>query len=134
MSTISEWIPEGLLPRWLLLVAATAYAYGASNFLKHTAGFKVYSNGGAQVTPLSGRLFGIWNITAAIIRTYAAYNIHDKVAYELCMWSFVIALVHFVSETFVYRTAKLSPGIISPLIVASSSLTTMYLNYGHYVR
>ncbi|GAC96165.1 hypothetical protein PHSY_003745 [Pseudozyma hubeiensis SY62] len=71
-----------------------------------------------KVTPLSARLFGVWNITSAIIRIYAAYNIHDKVAYELCMWSFVIALVHFVSETFVYKTTKLGPGIISPLIVA----------------
>lgn len=34
------------------------------------------------------------------------------------MWSFVIALVHFISETFIYKTAKLGPGIISPLIVA----------------
>lgn len=34
------------------------------------------------------------------------------------MWSFVIALVHFISETFVYKTTKLGPGIISPLIVA----------------
>lgn len=39
-------------------------------------------------------------------------------AYELCMWSFVIALGHFTSEVLVFRTAKLSPGIISPLVVA----------------
>lgn len=34
------------------------------------------------------------------------------------MWSFVIALVHFISETLVYKTAKLGAGMISPLIVA----------------
>lgn len=79
------------------------------------------------------------------------------------MWSFVIALAHFISETFIYKTAKISPGIISPLIVAcecfaatpldqdlmrltffsaffpvspisASSLTAMYLHYGAYVR
>ncbi|KAJ1028551.1 hypothetical protein NDA16_001717 [Ustilago loliicola] len=134
MSTISEWIPEGLIPRWLLLVAVVAQINGATNFFNPKASAKVYSTAGAQITPLSSRLFGIWNSTSAIIRGYAAYNIHDKTAYELAMWSFVIALVHFISETFVYKTAKLGAGMISPLIVASSSLTAMYLNYGHYVR
>ncbi|SPO23298.1 related to ERG28 - involved in synthesis of ergosterol [Ustilago trichophora] len=107
---------------------------GATNFFNHKASAKVYSSAGLQITPLSARLFGIWNFTSAIIRAYTAYNIHDKVAYELCMWSFVIALAHFISETFIYKTAKISPGIISPLIVASSSLTAMYLHYGAYVR
>ena len=47
-------------------------------------------------------------------------------AYELALWSFVIALVHFASETFVYKTAKLGPGIISPFIVACKSLSLSY--------
>ena len=37
------------------------------------------------------------------------------------MWTFVIALAHFTSEVLVFKTAKLSPGIISPLIVACQS-------------
>ncbi|EST07740.1 Erg28 [Kalmanozyma brasiliensis GHG001] len=132
--SVSAWIPDGLLPRWLLVVAAMASLNGATNFFNSRASAKVYSAAGGQITPLSARLFGVWNITSAIIRAYAAYNINDKVAYELCMWSFVIALVHFVSETFVYKTAKMGPGMISPLIVASSSFTAMYLQYGSYVN
>ncbi|CBQ72010.1 related to ERG28-involved in synthesis of ergosterol [Sporisorium reilianum SRZ2] len=132
--SLSEWIPDGVLPRWLLVVAAMAHLNGANNFIKPSFSAKVYSTAGTQITPLSARLFGVWNFTSAIIRGYAAYNIHDKVAYELCMWSFVIALAHFISETLVYKTAKLGPGMISPLIVASSSLTAMYLQYGSYVH
>lgn len=99
-------------------------------------------------------------MTSAVIRAYAAYNIHDKVyvqssplccsglslqadlnlylslfscimdsAYELCMWSFVIALAHFISETFVYKTAKMGPGIISPLIVACKLSIGLFCAY-----
>ncbi|SNX83079.1 related to ERG28 - involved in synthesis of ergosterol [Melanopsichium pennsylvanicum] len=134
MSSASEWIPDGLLPRWLLVVATMAALNGASNILNPDASVKVYSSAGGQITPLSARLFGVWNFASAVIRYYAAYNIHDKVAYELCMWSFVIALAHFISETFVFKTAKMGPGIISPLIVASSSLAAMYAHYRSYVR
>lgn len=42
-------------------------------------------------------------------------------AYVLCAGTFVIALVHFVSELLVFRTAKLSAGSVSPLIVACAS-------------
>ncbi|KIS70624.1 uncharacterized protein UMAG_01789 [Mycosarcoma maydis] len=131
--SLSNYIPDGLLPRWLLVVAATAAINGASNIVNPRASAKVYSSPNAQITPLSARLFGIWNFTSAVIRFYAAYNINDKIAYELCMWSFAIALAHFISETFIYKTAKLGPGIVSPLIVASSSLTAMYLQYGAYI-
>lgn len=90
----------------------------------HTPVIRNFDLAHRSVTPLSGRLFGVWNFASAVIRLYGAYNIHDKVAYELCMWSFVIALGHFISETFVYKTARLGPGMISPLIVACKSLTT----------
>lgn len=46
------------------------------------------------------------------------------------MWSFVIALVHFVSETFVYKTAKMGPGMISPLIVACKRFSMSLSSHG----
>ena len=30
------------------------------------------------MTPLTARMFGVWNLTSAMIRVYAALNIHDK--------------------------------------------------------
>lgn len=41
-------IPDGLLPRWLLLVAATAAINGASNIFNPRASAKVYSSPNAQ--------------------------------------------------------------------------------------
>lgn len=41
-------IPDGLLPRWLLVVAVTAQLNGATNFCNHKASAKVYSSAGAQ--------------------------------------------------------------------------------------
>ena len=49
------------------------------------------------------------------------------------MWSFVIALAHFVSETFVYKTAKLGPGMISPLIVACERSTFTFTELARLV-
>lgn len=48
---------------------------GAQNFLKPSFSRKVYTLAGNNVTPLSARCFGTWNITSAIIRIYAAYHL-----------------------------------------------------------
>nr|CDI52659.1 related to ERG28-involved in synthesis of ergosterol [Melanopsichium pennsylvanicum 4] len=48
MSSASEWIPDGLLPRWLLVVATMAALNGASNILNPDASVKVYSSAGGQ--------------------------------------------------------------------------------------
>lgn len=73
-------MPAGLLPKWLLIVGAVATLNGLQNIAKPSFSTKVYSSstGQAQVTPLSARLFAIWNLTSAMIRIYAAYNIQDR--------------------------------------------------------
>lgn len=85
------------------------------------------------VTPLSARMFAVWNLTSALVRAYAAFHIHEQGSYVLCAGTFVIALVHFVSELCIFRTTALGPGIISPLIVASASLVAMVLQFRNYV-
>ncbi|KAN0062700.1 ergosterol biosynthesis protein [Thecaphora frezii] len=130
----ASWIPEELLSKWLLLVSTLAILNCTQNYIDHNFSRKVYTKGGAQVTPLSARTFGVWNLASAMIRLYAAYDIHNKAAYEMCMGSFAIALLHFSSEVLVFKTAKLSAGIISPLIVASTSFAAMWIKYADYVR
>ena len=84
-------------------------------------------------------MFAVWNITSAMVRIYAAYHIYEEAcvaadsAYVLCAGTFVVALVHFVSELLIFRTAKLSAGSVSPLIVASVSLWLMVSQYSFYI-
>ncbi|PWN98688.1 Erg28-like protein [Tilletiopsis washingtonensis] len=129
-----SFLPVGLLPKWLLLVSSLAVFNCVQNYVDHAFARRVYTRGGAQVTPLSARTFGVWNLASAGVRLYAAYNIHNRQVYELCALTYVLALAHFSSEVFVYKTASIrAPGVISPLIVASSSLAAMLLQHQHYV-
>ncbi|KDN53228.1 Erg28-domain-containing protein [Tilletiaria anomala UBC 951] len=133
-SSPSSWIPPSLLGKWLLFVSSLAILNCVQNYIDYQFSRKVYTSGGASVTPLSARTFGTWNLLSAVVRFYAAYNLHSKPIYEACMWTYVIALGHFGSEVLAFKTAKFTAGIISPLIVASTSLATMALQYRHYIR
>ncbi|CAI2171125.1 5037_t:CDS:10 [Funneliformis geosporum] len=79
------------------------------NFLTISLTKRVYSARPAQVTKLASRTFATWTFLSAIVRLYAAYNITDV------------------------KTATISTGWLIPVIIASSSLIWMLLQYEYYV-
>lgn len=93
---------------------------------------KLYTNGTIAVEPLSGRVFGTWTFLSAVIRMTAAYNIDNPVAYDLALWTYGIALTHFVGE-LVFGNASLRGRFLSPLVVASSSLAWMLTQRDAYL-
>ena len=152
---------EGLLPKWLLVVRDmlvlprsqqedshhivcnssdpiqvsvisvlnSAQAYSTLKFTQ-----RVYSASPASVTALSARTFGTWTFLSSVIRLYAAYHIDDPTIYQLAMWTYGIAFLHFVSEWQVYKTARWGAGLAGPAFVATGSLLWMVTQWGFYVR
>lgn len=92
----------------------------------------LYSNGKVPASPLSGRVFGTWTFLSAVIRMTAAYNMDNPVAYDLAMWTYGIALTHFVGE-LIFGNAQLKGRFISPLVVASGSLAMMFTQREAYL-
>jgi hypothetical protein len=87
-----------------------------------------------HVTALSARTFGTWTFMASLIRFYAAYNINDPAMYQLAMWSYAVAWVHFTSEWLVFGTTRWGKPLAGPVIVANSSLIWMFMQWGFYVK
>ncbi|PYH90213.1 ergosterol biosynthesis protein Erg28 [Aspergillus ellipticus CBS 707.79] len=131
MAALLSYLPpfEGLLPKWLFLVSVVsaansiqAYrseAYAAELYNARTADGRPHTNG------LSARTFGTWTFISSVVRLYAAYNISNAAVYDLAIWTFGVALLHFVGEWLGFGSAQLKGRFVSPMIVASSSLTWM---------
>ena len=88
-----------------------------------------------QVTPLAARLFGTYTFAVGIIRLYGAHNITNPAFYQLLMWSHVIAICHFMSEIFVYKSVIVSGAPqFMPLSQAFGGFLWLALQYNHYVE
>ncbi|KDQ15956.1 hypothetical protein BOTBODRAFT_107885, partial [Botryobasidium botryosum FD-172 SS1] len=131
----------GWLPRWQLLVSSLAVFNTVQNLVTLSLTKRVYNGAPHQVTPLQSRTFAVWTFTAAIVRLYCAYHITEKTQvpfnvfiYDITIWSYIIALAHFGSELIFYRTTNLTGPVISPFIVATTSLTWMLSQYTFYVK
>jgi len=128
---------EGWLPRWLFLVCSTgrilSTVYSAQSFVSLKGAKKIFTAPTTILTGLQSRSFGTWSTLSTVVRFYSVYNIHDRVAYELCMYTWAIAIAYFGSEWLIFGSAEMGPGLASPMVVASTSLIWMVTQYGHYV-
>ncbi|KAH9945250.1 Erg28-like protein [Epithele typhae] len=136
LAYLQSYLPAGpgWLPTWQLVVAVTATLNTASNVASLAPSRRLYTGMAAFVNPLQARTFAIWTLTSAAVRFYAAYNIHNKLIYDLALFTYLFAFFHFASEILIFKTAKLAGPAISPVLVASSSLIWMLTQYKFYVQ
>ncbi|KAI0161935.1 transmembrane domain-containing protein [Hypoxylon sp. FL1284] len=87
-----------------------------------------------QVTPLAARLFGTYTVVSAIVRIYASYNLHVAPVYNITLWTYVVALAHFGSECFVYKTAHFAGPVALTFFFASVGIAWMTSQYNFYVE
>ncbi|MCJ1364820.1 ergosterol biosynthesis protein [Acarospora aff. strigata] len=146
---MSSYLPSssspGYLPSWLLLISLISALNSLQCYIDLSFPRRVYtgappsssstpSPSTSPVTPLSARTFGTWTFLSSIIRLYAAYNISNPVVYQLALWTYGIALVHFGSEWLVFGTARMGKGLGAAVVVASTSFCWMVGQWGWYVR
>lgn len=86
-----------------------------------------------QVTPLSARCFGTWTLITSIVRLYAAYNLHLAPVYDIAIWTYVVALGHFASETFVFKSMTFGVPQFFPFLFATTALVWMPMVREYYV-
>ncbi|KAJ1506018.1 ergosterol biosynthesis protein [Coelomomyces lativittatus] len=108
-SAEKEW-----LPYWLMIMGTLSLlnSIGAFSNPKKFA-LQVYST---EVSELSGRIFGFWNILSAILRLTAARNIHDPILYMMAFFSFLMVDTHYLTEKYYFRTLgwnKVSLGAVT---------------------
>ncbi|KAL2788894.1 hypothetical protein BJX66DRAFT_248174 [Aspergillus keveii] len=131
MDQLLSYLPpfDGLLPKWLALVSVISAANGVQAYLSEAYTAQLYNGRLADGSPHSNahssRLFGTWTLLSAFVRFAAAYNITNPVVYDLATCTFGLALLHFVGEWLGFGSAQLKGRFVSPLIVASSTLTWM---------
>ncbi|KAK6088676.1 transmembrane domain-containing protein [Seiridium cupressi] len=87
-----------------------------------------------QVTPLAGRLFGTYTLISAIVRLYASYHLDTEPVYMMALWTYLVALGHFVSEGLVFKSYYLGGPQSLPLFFATTGTVWMLAQKGFYVQ
>ncbi|XP_066128737.1 ergosterol biosynthetic protein 28 homolog isoform X1 [Saccopteryx bilineata] len=115
-----------VLRSWLVMVSIIAMGNTLQSFRDHTFLYeKLYTGKPDLVNGLQARTFGVWTLLSSVIRCLCAIDIHNKTLYHITLWTFLLALGHFLSELFVYGTAAPTVGVLAPLMVASFSILGM---------
>ncbi|KAM4853175.1 ergosterol biosynthetic protein 28 homolog isoform 1-T2 [Thomomys bottae] len=115
-----------VLRSWLVIVSIIAMGNTLQSFRDHTFLYeKLYTGKPDLVNGLQARTFGIWTLLSSVIRCLCAIDIHNKTLYHITLWTFLLALGHFLSELFLFGTAAPTIGVLAPLMVASFSILGM---------
>ncbi|XP_031746317.1 probable ergosterol biosynthetic protein 28 isoform X1 [Xenopus tropicalis] len=132
---IKHFVPKmsrflAVLRSWLMMVSIIAAGNTFQSFRDHSfLSDKLYTASPNLVNGLQARTFGVWTLLSSVIRCACAVDIRNKTLYHLTLWTFILALGHFLAEVFVYQTAAITIGIMAPLMVASFSILGMLIGF-----
>eukprot|EP00877_Chromochloris_zofingiensis_P006908 jgi/Chrzof1/2470/Cz11g16270.t1 len=83
------------------------------------------------VNDLYGRLFATWTFLTCCLCLACARDITNPSIYGVTLLSFVVALLHFLSELLIFKTMSIK-GAASPMIVAGLSTLWMGAGWNYY--
>ncbi|KAK8105605.1 uncharacterized protein PG998_003919 [Apiospora kogelbergensis] len=86
-----------------------------------------------QVTPLAARLFGTYTLISAIVRLYASYHLNLEPVYMMAMSTYLVALGHFFTEYFFYKTYYMGGPQLMPFFFATTGTVWMVMQKSYYV-
>jgi hypothetical protein len=67
------------------------------------------------------------------LRLYAAFNIENPQIYQLAMWVYAVAWMHFMSEWVLFKTSRWGMPLAGPVIISTGTLVWMMVQWGAYV-
>lgn len=88
----------------------------------------------STANPLTSRIFGTWTVIQSMVRLYAAYHITNPELYQMAFLTYSIAFAHFMGEWFIFKTVKWGAPIAGPVLISTSSLLWMWLQWDYYVQ
>jgi len=93
------------LSTWLKFIALLDLFGSVQAFYSvHTLKSYQFSNLPNQVSPLASHIFGVWTLVAALVRMKCSMNVFDVNIYSLTLQTFIVALLFYLSECFIYQT------------------------------
>lgn len=118
------------LQGWICMVGVINLGNTLTCFIDHSfLASKVYLVKPEKVNDLCARLYGLWTLISAFLRIACALCIYNKAVYNLTMVSFLVTLLHFLSETFLYESSSFSIGLITPTLITIISIVFMIVGY-----
>eukprot|EP00890_Picochlorum_soloecismus_P005602 jgi/Picsp_1/6042/NSC_03396-R1_a8hs11_chlre-like protein len=122
------------LNRWLQFVAILRiFSVVLGYFYPEKLKSNLYHSQPEQVTELQARTFATWTLTSCLLCLLCARNTSVAPIYAATLGSFVIALIHFILELFIYETLTISTAI-QPLVIASISSLWMGAGWNYYTK
>ncbi|NWX17341.1 ERG28 protein, partial [Aegotheles bennettii] len=123
---ISQFL--NMLCSWLAMVSVIAAESMLQNFHDHSfLSEKLYNAGLVPVNRLQAQTLGIWTLLLSVIHCLCIINIHNRPFYYITPFTFFLALIHSLSEVFIYHTEALIIGVMEPLMAASFSVLGMLI-------
>eukprot|EP00057_Strongylocentrotus_purpuratus_P000905 XP_001186473.1 PREDICTED: probable ergosterol biosynthetic protein 28 [Strongylocentrotus purpuratus] len=104
---------------WIFLVGFMAVGTAMQAFMESSfLATRMYTQAQEMVNAVLGRLFGTWTLLAGAVRMMCSYDIRNRAVYDLTLFSFILAFLHFATEYLLFQTVELSFGVVSPLVIS----------------